>query len=288
MGRDAALDRLTRWFTDHTAATLPALHHLRTVLDGKDLRGAARGAAYQLLETGAAFDRRHAGPAFQLTGEDRAALAAAGVKSGRVAAWLPGLLKPAAARLMLALRAVHSGKPAPAAPTQSSFPLADGSWTDATLHTAGYLRLGPRAVRADLAERLAVMLSQIRRGSETSAFAVPPELSAQVGCPQADFPAILRGLGLKPAEKDKETGAVKLWRFPAQRTPQREAKRARPAAPNAKPTPPPPPPRPVPTGPFAALAELIIMQPQPSRTDKPRRRRRHRRPATAAAPKAAS
>ncbi len=290
-GRDAALDRLTRWFTAHTTALLPALHQLRTVLDGKDLRGAARGAAYQLLETGAAFDRRHAGPAFQLTGEDRAALAAAGVKSGRVAAWMPGLLKPAAARLMLALRAVHSGKPAPTAPTQSSFPLAapltEGSWTDAMLHTAGYLRLGPRAVRADLAERLAVMLSQIRRGSETSAFAVPPELSAQVGCPQADFPAILRGLGLKPAEKDKETGAVKLWRFPAQRTPQREAKPARPAASEAKPTPPPPP-RPIPTGPFAALAELIIMQPQPARADKPRRRRRHRRPATAAAPKAAS
>ena len=285
VGRDAALDRLTRWFTDHTAATLPALHHLRTVLDGKDLRGAARGAAYQLLETGAAFDRRHAGPAFQLTGEDRAALAAAGVKSGRVAAWLPGLLKPAAARLMLALRAVHSGKPAPAAPTQSSFPLADGSWTDATLHTAGYLRLGPRAVRADLAERLAVMLSQIRRGSETSAFAVPPELSAQVGCPQADFPAILRGLGLKPAEKDKETGAVKLWRFPAQRTPERTARK-----PDAKRNAPAPParPSPPPTGPFAALAELIFVQPPAPHADKPRRRRRHRRPATAAAPKAAS
>ena len=301
-GREDAIERLTRWFADHVKAQLPALHELRTVLDGKDLRGAARGAAYQLLETGAAFDRRHAGPAFQLSGEDRAALAAAGVKSGRVAAWLPGLLKPAAARLMLALRAVHSGKPAPAAPTQSSFPLKDGHWSDAMLHTAGYLRLGPRAVRADLAERLAVMLSQIRRGSETSAFAVPPELSAQVGCPQADFPAILRGLGLKPAEKDKETGAVKLWRFPAQRT-QTPAARPQPdkpattgeatprhKRPGAKPAPPPRPerPRPPPSGPFAVLADLIIAQPAPARADKPRRRRRHRRPAAAAAPKAAS
>jgi ATP-dependent RNA helicase SUPV3L1/SUV3 len=42
-GRDAALERLTRWFSDHTRAQLPALHALREVLGGKDLRGAARG-----------------------------------------------------------------------------------------------------------------------------------------------------------------------------------------------------------------------------------------------------
>jgi ATP-dependent RNA helicase SUPV3L1/SUV3 len=284
-GRDAALERLGRWFAEHSKALLPALHDLRAALDGKDLRGAARGAAYQLLETGAAFDRRHTGPAFHLTGEDRASLAAVGVKTGRVAAWLPGLLKPAAARLMLALRAVHAGKPAPPAPTQSSFALKDQLWSDAMLHTAGYLRLGPRAVRADLAERLTILLSQIRRGSETSAFAVPPELAAQVGCPQLDFPAILRALGLKPAEKDKETGAIKLWRFPAQRPPERKARKpeTKPNAPvrPARPTPPP-------SGPFAVLADLVLVQQPSPRADRPRRRRRHRRPDTSAAPKAVS
>ena len=272
--RDAALERLTRWFADHAKAAAPALRALRETLDGKDLRGAARGAAFQLLETGAAFDRRHTGPAFNLTTDDRNALNTAGVKTGRVATWLPGLLKPAAARLVLALRAVHSGRPAPEPPTQSSFPLKDARWTDAMLLTAGYLRLGPRAVRADLADRLAGYLSQIRRGSETSAFVVPPELAAQVGCPTVDFPAILRALGLKPAEKDKETGAVKLWRFPAQRPtePPRQAQQA------ARPGPPP-------TGPFAALAELIITQ--PARPQPQRRRRRSRRPPILPAPKAA-
>ncbi len=88
------------------------------------------------------------------------------------------MLKPAAAKLALGLRAVHSGQAAPDAPTQSSFPLKDQAWSEAMLHTAGYLRLGSRAVRADLAERMAGALSQIRRASETSAFVVPPELSA--------------------------------------------------------------------------------------------------------------
>jgi ATP-dependent RNA helicase SUPV3L1/SUV3 len=144
------------------------------------------------------------------------------------------------------------------------------------LWTAGYLRVGPRAVRADLAERLIFALSQIRRGSENSAFAVPPELAAQIGCPIADFPAILRSLGLKPAEKDKETGAVKLWRFAAQR--KTEERKPHPSAPPAPP----------PTGPFAVLAELMAPQAPPRH-----RRRRRQRPKApgaqaAAAPKAAS
>jgi len=233
-----------------------------------------RGTAFQLVETGAVIDRRAATAACQqppLSQEDRAALNAAGVKVGRIAAWLPGLLKPSAARLALALRAVHASQPSRLPPTQSSFPLAKAPWPESMLWTAGYLRVGPRAIRADLAERLVGSIAQIRRSSETSTFAIPAELAAQIGCPAADFPAVLRALGLKPAEKDRETGAVKLWRFPAQRT-------ARPGAelrnaPSAS----------APSGPFAALAELIAPQPAPQH----RRRRRHKR-SDIAAPKAAS
>jgi ATP-dependent RNA helicase SUPV3L1/SUV3 len=136
------------------------------------------------------------------------------------------------------------------------------------LWTAGYLRLGSRAVRADLAERLIHSLSQIRRGSDTSAFAAPPELAAQIGCPIGEFPAVLRSLGLKPAEKD-ETGAVKLWRFAAHRPPRPRS--------DANAAPPP-------SGPFAALAQLVASPP-----DRPRRRRKSRVAKTApSVPKAAT
>ena len=276
--RETAQARLSAWFQAHSRVQLGPLHALAETLAGDTIKGAARGAAYQLLETGAAFDRRAATaarPAPSLSPEDRAALNAAGVKTGRVATWLPGLMKPAAARLALTLRAVHSGQPKRAAPTQSSFALSD-PWPEVMLWTAGYLRVGPRAVRADLAERLVFALSQIRRGSETSAFAVPPELAAQIGCPIADFPAILRSLGLKPAEKDKDTGAVKLWRFPAQHKPEEKREQR----PDTKPAPPP-------TGPFAVLAEL--MTPAPQQRQRRRRRQRPKAPApTAAAPKVAS
>jgi len=276
-GRQATLQRLTVWFADHSRATLTALHNLRERLEGPALRGTVRGAAWQLLEAGAAFDRRNSPITEQMPGADRAALAEAGVKVGRLAAWLPGLLKPSAAKLALSLRAVHAGESVRTPPTQSSFALKDNHWPDRLLWTAGYLRLGPRAVRADMAERLAQSLSLVRRGSETSAFIVPPELAAQVGCPALDFPNVLRAMGLKPAQKDKETGAVTHWRFPSR--PKIDA----PPRAERKPGLPP-------SGPFAVLADLVLMQPAPPL--RRRRRQRPRRPAQpatgTATPKAAS
>jgi ATP-dependent RNA helicase SUPV3L1/SUV3 len=230
------------------------VHDLKTALAGSALPGPARGAAYQLSEAGAALDRRHGDP---LGVEDRAALQAIGVKSGRIAAWLPGLLKPAAAQLTMTLRSVHSGMPAPPAPSSASFALAGQAWPDAMLQAAGYLRLGPRAVRADMAERLSWLLGQARRGSETSTFTAAPELAAQIGCPIAEFPDVLRALGLKPAERHPETNAVTRWRFASQKTAQRRNDRKRETA--------------TATGPFAALAALTTQAPTA-----PRRRRRHR------------
>jgi ATP-dependent RNA helicase SUPV3L1/SUV3 len=256
--REAAVARLTDWLAAETTRLLKPLHDLRTALTGSTLPGPARGAAYQLSEAGAVLDRRHGDP---LGPHDRAALQAVGVKSGRIAAWLPGLLKPAAAQLAMTLRSVHSGIPARPTPSSASFALKGQAWPEAMLHAAGYLRLGPRAVRADMAERLSWLLGQARRGSETSAFVAPPELAAQIGCPIGEFPDVLRALGLKPAERDPATNAVTRWRFASQKTAQRRDDRKRETA--------------TATGPFAALAALTTPQSTPPPTA-PRKRRRHR------------
>lgn len=262
--RDAALGRLIRWFQGYSEMKLRPLHVLREALAGSNLRGAARGAAFQLLENGGAFDRRGTGAAFDLSNEDRLALKAAGVRAGRVANWLPGLLKPDAARLTLALRSVHSGERLKSPPVQVSFALKGADWTDRTLWTAGYLRIGPRAVRADIAERMMTGLSLIRRGSETSAFEVPREMAAQVGCPGDEFPALLKSLGLRPVEKDETSGRVKRWRFPAARAQQADVRHQPGQSPGGTAS----------SGPFAALAELLVAPPA-----RPvRRRRRARRP----------
>jgi ATP-dependent RNA helicase SUPV3L1/SUV3 len=267
--QNAAQTRLAAWMADHVRRVLQPVHDLRTALDGDALRGAARGAAFQLSETGAALDRRTlpdrpAPP--ELSREDRTALTLAGVKCGRIAAWLPGALKPAAARLALTLRGLHAGLPVKPAPTSASFSLDGNPWPEAMLAAAGYLKLGSRAVRADKAEHLLFLLSQARRTAATSAFVAPPALAAEIGCPISEFPQVLKGLGLKPAERDKETNAITLWRFTSPR-----AVQARAAAKAAA--------RPPPSGPFAVLSQLQVAAPAAPA----RKRRRKPRPSAKAA-----
>ena len=130
--------------------------------------------------------------------------------------------------------------------------------------SAAMAQLG--SVRADMAERLSWMLGQARRGSETSAFTAAPELAAQIGCPIADFPDVLRALGLKPAERHPETNAVTRWRFASQKTAQRRNDRKRETA--------------TATGPFAALAALTT--PTPAAPRRRRRRAKSSQPKSAA------
>jgi ATP-dependent RNA helicase SUPV3L1/SUV3 len=266
--RATAETRLMAWLRDHVRRTLQPLHDLKAALDTQAFTGTARGAAFQLIEAGAALDRRalpdrQAPP--ELSREDRQLLAQAGVKTGRIATWLPGLMKPAAAGLALVLRALYSGLPARAAPGSASFSLDNNPWPEAMLATAGYMRVGPRAVRADKAEHLMFLLSHARRTAGVSAFPVPPALAAQIGCPIAEFQQVVKGLGLKPAERDKATNAVTLWRFSSSK-----AAEARAAAKAAV--------RPPPTGPFAALAELQIAVARPAAPARTRRRRKPRAP----------
>jgi ATP-dependent RNA helicase SUPV3L1/SUV3 len=41
-----------------------------------------------------------------------------------------------------------------------------------------------------------------------------------VSCPADDWPAVLKGFGIAPAERDKETEAVTLWRYGARSRPE--------------------------------------------------------------------
>jgi ATP-dependent RNA helicase SUPV3L1/SUV3 len=261
--REQAEARLAGWLENHIRQTLLPLFTVREAIDGGRLRGLSRGVAFQLVETGAALDLRIHGPdqpQAQLGPADRRALKEAGVSSGRLAAFLPGLLRPAPAQLAILLRSVHASLAPLRAPTASSFKVE--GWHNALLWSAGYIRLGPRAVRADMAERLSFALTQARRASDTATFTAPPELAALIGCPLVEFQDVLRAMGLKPAERDAETKPVTRWRFPSRRPP-----------PAPKPDAPPPA-----TGPFAALAQLRIAANEPKPAH--RKRRRKRKPAS--------
>lgn len=214
-------ERLEAWLTDYVRRILPTHSKLKSGEANDALTGYARGLAFRLQESGAAIDLRDDDPGQRLEATDREALKALGLRAGRVAAHVPDAQKPAAQRLISTLKTLAESEPCLAAPEGAgSFPL-DGSWSDAALNANGYIRFGPRAVRADLAERLAWDISKRRREANAPKFEIPPEVASIVSCPGAEFPALLKGLGVVPAErtevKDEETGEVTSqvtsWRY---------------------------------------------------------------------------
>ncbi|MEM9054714.1 MAG: helicase, partial [Pseudomonadota bacterium] len=200
--------------------------------------------------------------------------------------------KPAAQRLVALLQTLADGRDRKVAPEGAGSFELDGSWPDEDLAAQGYLRFGKRAVRADLAERLGWELSKRRKDAEQAKFEIPPDLASIVSCPLDDFHTVLKGFGIAPAEKDPETGAVKLWRFQSKahieaqeqrRTARKEARKAHAKGGQRKrqerqggksrhsggQTRRPAPRQPDPDSPFAALAALLPDKPKP----KPKKRK---------------
>jgi ATP-dependent RNA helicase SUPV3L1/SUV3 len=294
---DAARMRISDWLKTEMTRILPSHWKLRHDKAGDTLEGLARGLAFRILESGASVDLRQDDPGARLTSEQREALKALGLRAGRVAAHVPDSQKPAAQRLIAILRAVQAGSPFPLAPEGAGSFSLDGTWPEEALAANGYLRFGRRAVRADLAERLGWEIAKRRKEADKNAFAIPIDLASVVSCPSDDWPAVLRGFGLAPAEKDKETEAVVLWRYAARSRPDDRASapranrpKGRQGAPGVRPQPAPggnrpprngsaPPPRHIPSArkadpdsPFAALAALL--PPTPPAREKSKRKRK--------------
>ena len=218
--RDRARNRIDEWLAEHTQKQLPALTAMKKQLNTMDLPGNARGLAYRVLEAGSAVDLRDDETPPRLTPEEREALKGWGIRSGRVATYAPETTKPAQQAFIAKLFSVFTSKEPMIAPAGAgSFPI-EPSWSDQALHAQGYLRFGPRAIRADLAERLAWEIDKRRREAGKNQFEIPAELASVVSCPGDAFQEVLKSYGLAPAEHDAETGAVKNWRFKARSRPE--------------------------------------------------------------------
>ena len=227
--REAARQRLEQWAAAETAKILPTHTKLAVEKAGDALEGLARGIAFRLLETGAAVDLRQDDPSLRLTGDQREALKGIGVRAGRVAAHVPDAQKPAGQRMIAILRAVFEGQPFPLAPEGAGSFALDGTWPEEALAANGYLRFGRRAVRADLAERLGWEIAKRRKEASKNAFPIEIDLASVVSCPADDWPAVLKGFGLAPAEKDKETDAVTLWGYASRARPEGRSEGGRPS-----------------------------------------------------------
>ena len=214
--RELVLQRLEARLASELSTKLAPLVALS---EASDLSGLARGLAFRLSENLGVLRRDTASEEIKaLDQAARGQLRQYGVRFGAFNVYIPTLLKPAAADLLLLLWALHSGREhgfdadtAPPRPQQglTSVPagkdLPEAYWRIAGFHVAG-----TRAVRIDMLERLSDLIRarvawrKVEGGeaaptgaSGDGGFWVVPELMSMVGCSGEEFASILKALGFK-------------------------------------------------------------------------------------------
>jgi ATP-dependent RNA helicase SUPV3L1/SUV3 len=214
--RERVLKRLEAWLEAYLGARIKPLVLLS---EASDLSGLARGLAYRLSENLGVLRRDAVSDEIKALDQSaRAQLRGYGVRFGAFNIYIPALLKPAAADLLLLLWALHAGRShgidtdtMPPRPQQGLTSVeADRRIAEPYWHAAGFQLAGARAVRIDMLERLSDLIrTRITwRATEDGAtpppgatgdggFRVAPELMSVVGCSGEDFASILAALGFR-------------------------------------------------------------------------------------------
>ncbi len=212
----------------------PALAALFRLSDA-GLEGASRGLAYRLVEAlGTLPLARLDGQAASLDRSARKRLAQLGVRLGTEAIYLAPLLNGRAAAMAALLWSVRAGAPLPAPSVRGASSPRDSAIPDGLYEAMGYRVLGPRALRVDRVERLALAA---RRLARQGPFGPVPELAQTAGCRKDELAAVLAALGYR-AVMDANGVSFHARRRPQPRKP----------APHAAPA----------DGPFAKLGALRL------------------------------
>jgi ATP-dependent RNA helicase SUPV3L1/SUV3 len=192
--RERVRRRVAEWLEGHVAHVLGPLVMLARAEGSSP---AARAIQFALVEGLGCVPRRPVGTLVkQLGPADRRWLARHGVRLGRVAVFLPALAAREGVLLRALLFAVRRGEPAWIPPAEALSVPHDGRVPEAAYGASGFVALGPRAVRADAAERVAQRAFERAQESRLTADA---SLAALVGCPTEELAGVLRALGYAPS-----------------------------------------------------------------------------------------
>ena len=160
-------------------------------------RPLVRGVLYQLERGLGTVDARETRAQVQAADEeDLAELRERGVELGRRTVFVRELLSPAALSVRALLVRLHRGTDAPRPPKNGGVSIrrAREVPNDAYL-AAGWVPLGPRALRADIVERVLARLAEL-----ASPFSLPREVPRWLGVPAAERPRVLAALGYRQGE----------------------------------------------------------------------------------------
>jgi len=187
--RDRCQDFVQRVIERDLAPLFLALRH--------EAARATRGPLHLLMEAGGI--RPYAPDDAPIPAATRLALGAIHVSAGRFALFHPAMVKPAALGRRAALIAIARGLAVtPSLPGPGLAHLAPpGDWPVGFAENLGYLPVGPRLVRLDIAERVA---NELYAHNRDQPWPVPRDLPARLGIKQAELGAALPALGLRLIE----------------------------------------------------------------------------------------
>ena len=185
--------RRLQHFIDRKIATL--FGPLLTLQGDEGLTGITRGFSFQMIEGLGILDRADTVEDVKALDQDaRSALRKHGIRFGQFSIFIPLLLKPAPTRLRLVLWSLASGflefpeAPPPGLvtiPTDEQLPV--GFYLK-----SGYRAAGARALRVDMAERLADML---RTKNTRDGFEANSDMLSITGMTLEQFSDLMKGLG---------------------------------------------------------------------------------------------
>ncbi|HET9147999.1 MAG TPA: helicase-related protein [Acetobacteraceae bacterium] len=156
-----------------------------------------RGLLHRLAESGGVLPNGAADAA--ILPEERAGLKRLQIRVGRFALYMPALLKPRAAALRALLWSVWHRMTVPELPAPGLVSIPAPHWPPDFAIYLGWVPAGPKAIRLDIAERIAAECFHAARRHPVM---VPPDLASRLSIGQAELPAVLRAFGLRlsPAE----------------------------------------------------------------------------------------
>ena len=249
--RERAARRLEAFVAAEASRRLVVLKRLKAAISEGQLKGLARGVAYQLVEQFGVLDRRRAEAQLRaLSRNERRTLKGLGVRFGAFSLYLPALLAPPASLVgtIFADLARRDWRPALDVLTALPHPLPPPE----ALSLRGLRAVAGLAVPVATLERLDA-LARSAAPQAGGAVELTPQLLADLGWKPGQATQILGALGFQRVRKAEPTGE-ELWR-------RRVASAKAPAD--------------APASPFAALAPLVKTPGSAAR--RPRRRKRRAR-----------
>ena len=180
---------------------------LLAIQNDETLSGLVRGVGFQLVEALGVVPREQIAEDIKnLSQDDRKLLRAHGVRFGQFTIFCPLLLKPAPTEFRLALSSIWREEAEQITPPSAGLVtvIADESYLPHHYPLSGYKRVGARAIRVDMLERLADLL---RDKDANAGFEATADMLSITGLTLEQLADVMQNIGYEAEKGEREAPA---------------------------------------------------------------------------------